>query len=183
MQEQPILNLEPQFLMQELEQIESAIRASQKWFTTLQDRREALTAKLEHIKPPQPVPPRLVTKTIRRGFEYRGIVYEHWNYIDIHIDLLRRSWTDFSDRREAMARAMGSCGRKRTYVAKTPVELFLGQPLAFANKHSRTLVDDWYVDTNLNPNLMRRILPDAVAAAGLSLGRDVKINWKRTSTS
>ena len=82
-----------------------------------------------------------------------------------------------------MAQAMGSRGRKRPYVAKTCAELFVGKPSAFANKHSRKLADDWHVDTNLNPNLIREILSAAVAAAGFSLGKDVKINWKRTQTS
>lgn len=183
MQKQPILNVESQFLMQELEQIESAIQASQEWFATLEGRREALAAELEHIKRPQPVSPRVPVKTIRRGLEYRGEMYEHRYNIDIHIDLLCRLWIEFSDHREAMAQAMGSHGRKRTYVAKTPTELFPSQPLAFAKKHSRKLVDNWYIDTNLNPTQMRRILPVAVAAVGLSLGKDVKINWQRIQTS
>jgi hypothetical protein len=169
--------------MQELEEIEFAFQASQKWFTTLEDRRAALTTKLERITRPQPGSSRVPVKTIRRGLEYRREMYEHRYNIDIHIDLLRRLWIEFHDRREAMAEAMGSHGRKRTYVAKTPAELFPGQPMAFAKKHSRKLVDDWYVDTNLSPTQMRRILPVAVAAAGLSLGKDVKIYWKRTQTS
>lgn len=183
MQKQPILNVESQFLMQELEQIESAIQASQKWFATLEGRREALTAELEHITRPQPVSPRVPVKTIRHGFEYRGRVYEHRYSIDIYIDLLRRLWTEFPDYREAMVQAMGSRARKRTYVAKTPAELFPGQPLAFANKHSRKLVDNWYIDTNLSSNQIGTIMLAAVAAAGLSLGKDVKIYWQRIQTS
>jgi hypothetical protein len=66
---------------------------------------------------------------------------------------------------------------------QTRAELFPGKPSAFANKHSRKLVDDWHVDTNLNPDQMRGIFSATVAAAGFSLGKDVKINWKRTQTS
>ena len=189
MQTQPPSNPSPRFPMQELELIESTIKACSQWIlrpqwlAILESRSTTLLANLDLITRPQPVSPRFVTKTIRRGFEYRGIVYGCRYSIDIYIHLLRRLWTNFPDRREAMAQAMGSRSRKRTYVAKTPAKLFPGQPLAFANKHSRTLVEDWYVDTNLNPKLMRRILPDAVAAAGPGLDRDVKINWERTSTS
>lgn len=99
------------FPIQELEQIESIIQLFSQWYATLEGRRAVLLAQLELITRPQLVTPRLVTKTIRRGFEYPGIVYEHRNCIDIHIDLLRRLWTDFPVRRKAMARAMGSCGR------------------------------------------------------------------------
>ncbi|SEO24657.1 hypothetical protein SAMN05216404_11526 [Nitrosospira multiformis] len=183
MQEQPVLNLQLQFLMQELKQVESAIQASQKWFATLEGRREAMTAELEHITRLQPVSTQIPVKTIRLGFEYRGIVYEHRYSIDIYIHLLRHLWTDFPDRRETMAQAMGSCGRKRPYVAKTPAELFPGKPPAFADRHSRKLVGNWHIDTNLSSEQIRTILLAAIAAAGLSLGKDVKINWKRTQTS
>ncbi len=72
-----------------------------------------------------------------------------------------------------------SCsGTTRAYIAKTHAELLPGQPLAFAQHYSRTLVDDWYVDTNLNKERMRRILPAAVAAAGLKWGQDVKAYWR-----
>ncbi|WP_121325007.1 hypothetical protein [Paraburkholderia sp. RAU2J] len=33
-------------------------------------------------------------KTIGPGLEYRGAMSVHWNYIDIHIDLLRRLWPE-----------------------------------------------------------------------------------------
>ena len=183
MQIQPNPNLQPQFPIQELEQIEAAIRASQQWLSTLQVRREALTAELEEITRPPVVPSKPTTKAIGPGLEYFGKVFHHWNYIDIHIDLLRRLWTEYPDRRDAMAQAMGTCGNTRAYVARTLEELFPGQPRPWAQRYSRPLVDGWYVDTNLNRERMRRILPAAVRAAGLKWGQDVQAYWRATEVT
>lgn len=103
-----------------------------------------------------------------------------WSYIDIHADLLRRLWTDFPERREAMAAAMGVHGTTRAYVARTREELFPGQALAWATRYSRTLVDGWYLDTNLGRERMQRVLPAAVRAAGLAWGQEVKAYWRAT---
>lgn len=167
--------------MQELTQIENAIPASLQWLATLKGRREALTEELDRITRPQPTavatPP---MKTIGPGLAYRGAMTRHWNYIDIHIDLLRKLWAEFPDRRDEMAKTMGSRELTRRYVAKTRADLFPGQPEAWAQRYSRMLVDGWYVDTNLNRERMRRILPPAVAAAGLRWGQDVKTYWRPT---
>ncbi|MCM8662270.1 hypothetical protein, partial [Accumulibacter sp.] len=133
----------------------------------LNGRRAALTAELERITRPQPVLANVQPKWIGSGLEYRGQMSVHWHYIDIHIDLLRRLWAEFPERRGAMAKAIGRFGTTRTYVAKTVAELFPGQPMAWAQRYSRTLMEGWYVDTNLNRERMRRILPAAVRAAGL----------------
>lgn len=168
----------PAFTMQELEQIESAIQASQTWLATLQRRRDSLTSELDRITRPEAVQAMPRRKAIGPGLEYRGVMTRHWTDIDIHVDLLRRLWVEFPERREAMARAMGAHGATRAYVAKTQAELFPSQPLSFAQRYSRALVDGWYVDTNLNSERMRRILPAAVAAAGLIWGQDVKAYWR-----
>ena len=183
MQTQPTENTQPQFPMQELEQIESAIQISLKWFAALEDRRVALNEELERITRPQPVITKAPPKMIGPGLEYRGAMFTHWNYIDIHIDLLRRLWTEFPERREAMAKAMGHYGTTRAYVATTVTELFPGQSIAWGQRHSRELVSGWYVDTNLNLKRMRRILPAAVTAAGLKWNKDVKTHWHRSQLS
>jgi len=43
-----------------------------------------------------------------------------------------------------------SKGNRVAYVVKSRSELFPGQSPAFSQRYSRTLVDGWYVDTNLN---------------------------------
>ena len=166
--------------MRELEQVESAIQASRQWIATLEVRRDALTAELDRITRPQRVLPKPPLKTIGPGFEYRGALFGHFSYIDIYTGLLRRLWTDFPEKREAMAKAMGNCGTTRTYVATSIAELFAAHPTEWAQRHSRTLVVGWYVDVNLNLERMRRLLPAAVRAAGFKLGHDVKIYWRAT---
>ena len=181
MQAQPIPNPALSFSLQELEQIETTIQASERLLATLHGRRDALTAELDRITRPQAVVARVVPKTtIGPGLEYRGVMVVHWSYIDIHTDLLRRLWTEFPERREAMAAAMGAHGATRAYVAKTREVLFPGQTPAWALRYSRMLVEGWYVDTNLNRERMRRILPAAVQAAGLKWGQDVKAYWRAT---
>lgn len=180
MNTQTIADTQPQFPIQELEQIECAIQVSQQWLETLARRREMLTAELERVTCPEAASVKPATKVVGPGLEYRGSIFTHWSYIDIHIDLLRRLWADFPDRRELMASAMASRGTSRRYAAKTLGELFPGHTSAWAQRYSRVLVDGWYVDTNLNRERMRRILPAAVAAAGLQWGKDVKAYWRPT---
>ena len=72
-------------------------------------------------------------------------------------------------------------GRTRAYVAKTPGELFPGWPASKAHRYSRPPVTGWYIDTNLNRERMRRILPAAVAAAGLKWGQDMKTYWRASN--
>lgn len=183
MQMQPTENAQPQFPMQELEQIESAIEASLKWFATLEGRRAVLSKELERITRPQSVIAKAPPKMVGPGVEYRGEMSVHWHYINIHIDLLRRLWTEFPEHREAMAKAMGHYGTSRAYVATTLAELFPDRSTAWGQRHSRELVSGWYVDTNLNLKRMRRILPAAVATAGLEWNKDVKVYWHRSHLS
>lgn len=180
MQTQSSPNAALPFPLQELEQIETAIQASERLLATLHGRHETLIAELDRLTRPRAILPPPVRKTIGPGLEYRGAMANHWNYIDIHVDLLRRLWTEFPERRDAMAAAMGAHGTSRTYAAKIREALFPGQSAAWAMRYSRALVEGWYVDTNLNRERMRRILPAAVRAAGLAWGQDVKAYWRAT---
>lgn len=166
-----------QFPLQELEQIESTIHAMTDLLTTLQDRHNRLISRLDQITSPAPM---ALQKLVTRGLAYRGTFTPHGSCIAIYVDLLRRLWTDFPAHRDAMAQAMAANGRIRTYVAKTPVELFPGCSVVWARRYSRPLVDDWHVDTNLNPNSMIKILRAAVTRAGLHWGKDVSAYWRAT---
>ena len=180
MQTQPTSNMLTQFPLQELEQIETIIQKSSQWLTALVGRRDALTAELDRLTRPQTAPPKMASRLIGPGFEYLGQTSTHWAMIDIHVNLLRRLWVDFPDRREEMASAMRSRGTIRTYVAKTVADLFPGKQPAWAQRYSRPLTEGWYVDTNLNRERMRRLLPAAVNASGLKWGTDVKALWYST---
>lgn len=165
------------FPITELEEIESAIQSSAQWLATLHIRREKLMSELEQITRPDTPPLQAVRPFRGPGFEYRGECFRHWTYIDIHVGLLRKLWNDFPERREAMAYAMGRYGYSRNYVAASVEGLFSGMPAYKARKFSRRLIDGWYVDTNINLERMRRILPAAVHAAGLKINEEVRIFW------
>ena len=170
-----------QFPMHELEQIEAAIRATSACLAALQCRRSVLAAEMDRItQPAHPVPARLgnTRPLMGRGVEYRGKVLARSSCIDIHMSLLQMLWMEFPERREAIAMAIGECGTTRAYVAQSREALFPGQSTAFAMRYSRTLIDGWYVDINLNQERMRRILPVAVRAAGLTWGKEVRVYWR-----
>lgn len=167
-----------QFPITELDEIESAIRSSAQWLATLHRRRENLMCELDQITRPEKPVIQAVRSFRGPGFEYRGEWFRHWAYIDIHVGLLRKLWNDFPERQEAMASAMGRYGYSRNYVATSVEHLFTGMPEHKAKKFSRRLIDGWYVDSNINLERMRRILPAAVTSAGLKIGEDVQIYWR-----
>lgn len=177
-----LLHPEKHFPIKELEEIESAIQTSARWLATLQSRREKLMSDLEKITRPEEPTLQAVRSFRGPGFEYRGEWFRHWAYIDIHVGLLRKLWNDFPERREAMASAMGRYGYSRNYVATSTERLFTRMPEYKAKKFSRKLVDGWYVDSNINLERMRRILPAAVTAAGLKMTEDVRIYWRAEKT-
>lgn len=177
MQPAPHTPAPPQtFPLQELEQIERAIVAAQDCVATLQLRRELLTSELERITRPAPPEP----KWIGPGFRYQGEMVRAFSAIDIHTGLLRRLWTDFPARREAMVRAMRARGFTRGYVGRSGAELFPGKSPAWAAKFTRALVDGWLIDTNLNRRRIVTLLRAAVAAAGLQWGDGVQVYWRAT---
>lgn len=164
--------------LDELEEVDSAIQSAARWMETLERRRESLFAELDKLtRPAQPITPAALQR-IGPGFLYKGEMSRKWTYIDIHIGLLRRLWIDFPDRRDAMARAMARHGWSRRYVASSVDQLFKWMSEFEAKKYSRELVDGWFVDTNINLERMRRILPVAVAEAGLTWGKDVRVYWR-----
>lgn len=92
-------------------------------------------------------------------------------------------WNEYPERRLEMASAMASCGTTRRYVATRREDLFLGQGAAWTMRHSRMLVEGWYLDTNINLERMQRVLLAAVRASGLQWGRDIKVQWKGMRSS
>ncbi len=115
------------FPLQELEQLERTIAATQDCVAALQLRRELLTNELERIT--RPALPSL--KIIGPGVLYRGEMVRAFSAINIHAALLQRLLTDFPERREAMASAMGARGYSRAYVARSTAQLFSGKSAAW----------------------------------------------------
>lgn len=171
--------------IQELDAVEMAIGACTQCITALQARRECLTTELERPTRPDAsaAEPPVTVRTIGPGFIYRGEFTRRWSYIDIHTGVLERLWQEYPEQREAMSRAMARCGTSRVYVARTEQDLFPLSSPSWALKHSRRLVEGWYIDTNINLERMRRILPAAVRAAGLRWGEDVRPYWRAVRPS
>lgn len=102
MTSQPQSPLPQSFPMHELAQIERALSAAQDYVATLRQRHDLLSTELDRLTRPAPSVPRIVGP----GFCYRGEMVTTWSAIDIHVGVLRRLWTDFPDKRDAMAQAM-----------------------------------------------------------------------------
>ena len=100
MQTQPTPTFPRPFPLQELEQIETAIEASERLLLTLHGRHETLLSELDSLTRPEAVVTR-ARKTVGPGFGYRGAMVARWSHIDFHTDLLRRLWTDFPERRKS----------------------------------------------------------------------------------
>lgn len=164
--------LEPELALKELDQVERAIGTSSQWLETLTARRDDLVRILDEATMPRVHVQGPCTRTIFRGLEYRSEIVVKWTFIDIHLFILRRLWSDFPDRRDAMATAMAMRGTSRRYVAKSPVELFEAKSEQWARQYRAPLADGWYADTNLNAERMKAILPAAARAAGLRWGED-----------
>lgn len=163
--------------LDELEQIERVIHESQQLIARLTPRRDCLLTKLDELTRPQIVPVQAKRKIVGPAFEYSGELKHYRNYISMYKGLLRLLWTDFPNDQELMARAMSNCGTTRSYVAKTPCELFPGKSKTWCETHSELLIDGWYIDTNINRERMRRVLRSTIKALGLKLGEEVTVYY------
>jgi hypothetical protein len=166
------------FPLQELDQVEAALRACENLCSTLRERQHLLVAELDRLTSPQHVPLSSRPKIVNRGYEYRGAFFPCWTSIDIYSNLLRNLWTDFPARREAMVAAISSCGTSRNYIARSHQDLFLNRPPEWTARHSRLLIDGWYLDTNLSNAQKRQILRKAAEAVSLCWDDDIKVYWR-----
>jgi hypothetical protein len=174
----PMENECAHFPIADYEALEWEVSSLRKRLTTLEPRYAALTELFDRVTRPmfrgEPGKP----QARRRGFEFRGQFFAGWACIGIYLELMQRLWTEFPDGREAMASAANRNSRSRAYVARARGDLFQGKSAEWARRHSRRLVDDWFVDTNMNPDQMQAILKSMVTAAGLEWGKDVNVNWR-----
>jgi hypothetical protein len=171
-------------LLVEFDEVDVAMAAAKSWMATLELRRHQLADLLEEATrppPPQTVPG--VPKIIHRGVQFQGEVRRMWNFIDIHLFVLRGLWAAVPDRRGQMAAAMSSRGTARRYVDEDRQRLFIGKPDEWVRRYSVELSEGWYADTNLSVERMRVLLPAAVRAAGWRWGDDVRVFWRPTALS
>lgn len=177
---------QPAALMREIESLEVAIGALQstanpRLAVTTASLADALERRMRYLDAlTRPQSPRVIYAGRREtpGFEYAGVFHSYCNAIDIYRVVLRKLWEDHPDRRLAIAEAMSARGSMRCYVARDRVCLFpLGYSNGWINKFSESLVDGWYLDTNLNNERKQLLCRVAITAAGLNVETDVRIVW------
>lgn len=169
--------------IQELDELENVIEASRRMLQTLEHRRDRMLQELDQLTRPIAARPTLPTKWISPRVEFKGQTWLGWNFIDLYASALEFLWQECPHLRHEMAAAMAACGHTRRYVSTTREDLFSGQSATWTMKHSRVLVEGWYLDTNINLERMRRVLHAAVRASGLVWGQDIKVQWKSTRSS
>ena len=166
------------FPMGDYDALEREVTSIRERLMILEPRYTAMTERLDRITSPVTRTPAESVILRHRGFEWRGQFFAERSCIGIHHALMRRLWTEFPEQRDVMLAAVGSNSRSRSYVARTPEALFRNQSAAWSRRHSRTLVEGWFIDTNMNPEQMQTILRLGAAAVGLTWGKDVKVVWR-----
>jgi hypothetical protein len=170
-------------LLAEFDEVNAAMAAANTWMASLELRQHQLADLLDAATRPTPAPAQPVAaapKVVHRGVLFRGELRRMWNFIDIHLFVLRGLWSAVPERRGAMAAAMSCRGTARCYVAEDRQRLFLGKPDGWIRRHSVELSEGWYADTNLSVERMQVLLPVAVRAAGWRWGDDVRVFWRPT---
>ena len=114
---------------------------------------------------------------LRRGYVYLGQFERHFSFIDLHLALLKRLFADYPEKAGAIIKSVQNVGRSRRYLSPDPGALFEEKDSAWIAKHSRSLINGLYVDTNLNRIQMRRVLGAAIRGAGPVNHQDVLIIW------
>lgn len=168
--------MEPEQLLHELDQTINTIRASEAYLLRLKAWESSIANILETLTKPVSIPTPPSPET-RRGFSYRGRFIECHTCVGLHRRVLSMLWTDFPERKEAMAVAVASAGYNRRYIAKERDSLFEFKPRCWTLKFSQEFSPGWFMDTNVTPKRIKRILPLAVRAAGLDLNKDFAIFW------
>lgn len=164
-------------------------------FKTLPEKRDDMVRRLDEITRPyrkslkeilaerRALPP-LMTCMPQIGFEYDGKFISCTCCLDIWRKLLRTLWRDFPERRAAMAAYVARLGTSRKYISTEREGLFTRSKTSrWVKKHSRELPDGWYMDVNVTPERIHKILPVAVSAAGLKWGMDIRVIWLSTVDS
>lgn len=122
--------------------------------------------------------PRIATiKANRTGYKLDSEFTPCTCCLDIWRQLLRKLWNDYPEKREIMAASAKSFGYNRKYISSDRKNLFRGKTDWWIRKHSRELSDGWYMDVNVTPERIHKILPSVVSSAGLKWGEDITVIW------
>lgn len=160
----------------------------------LVDRRKEMVVELEELTRPhertlseiladrrarlalQPQAP--LSREPKTGYFYKNEFYPCAYYLEMYRKLLKRLFMDFPEKRENMACSVRWRRCTRRFIADQREILFHNsKDLRWVRKHSKTLVDGWYIDNNVMPDRINKILPQVVRAAGLVWETDVLVIW------
>ena len=169
--------IDPDTLLFELDFINETIRTSEDLLRALKAKQMVITKAIDEMTRPDSVPATPVSVETRKGFIYRGKFTACHTWVGLHRKVLRTLWQDFPAKQEAMADAVRNAGYNRRYIAKDRDSLFDFKSRRWTMRYSEELHSGWYMDTNVTPERIKRILPLAIRAAGLSASIDIQINW------
>lgn len=170
---------QPSFPFDRLQKIEFTISAAATLIEALSAERDDLISQLDSMTKPQRKPDTAPKYIWAGSFLYKGKLTSCFSFINAYQAALASLFTDFPEKRLEMARAGQALGHTRQYISQERNDLFQGKSQEFTNKYSRSIVDGWFFDTNLNVERMRRILPRLAAVVGLKWGADIKVYWRR----
>jgi len=115
-------------------------------------------------------------ETIRSGqLILRGKAYSYSSAKDAMVIVLRELAKDDATFLDRCSRHPDAQGRKRRYIARTPDELYPDRE--DLREYREPLPGGWFVATNLNNVLKKTIIRLAAEVAGLTLGRDLIVEF------
>lgn len=167
------------FPFDRLQKIEFTISAASTLIETLSVERDDLISQLDSMTKPQRKPDAAPKYIWAGSFLYKGKLTSCISFINAYRAALTTLFVDFPEKRLEMARAAQALGLTRRYISQKKNNLFQGKSQEFVDKYSRSIVDGWFFDTNLNVERMRRILPRLAEVAELKWGQDIKVYWRR----
>jgi hypothetical protein len=123
-----------------------------------------------------PAPQRAAGESSRRGrLILRDKAYPYNNAKDAMVIVLRELAKTDPSFLERCSQHPDAQGRKRRYIARTPVELYPDRE--DLREMREPLPDGWLVATNLNNVLKKTIIRLAAQVAGLTFGKDVVVDF------
>ena len=170
-------NITPESALIQLEQVQRLAGAMTSQLKTLAEWEQGLEQFLDEATRPSVAQPTPTFRKIQRGYEYRGKFRAKGSYISICRSLLRNVFSDFPEKRDAIAHAVSRRGYSRRYIATCREALFQNKTVEWARRHSYCIADGWNMDTNIGLAKIRKILHAAVRTVDLDWESDVKIFW------
>jgi hypothetical protein len=189
------LSVPPDCLLSELDEITAIIANTKNILCLAEQREKQLMAALDCLTvPPIPLPlAAMKRKTIatpiasvcpsgsatgdklKRGYDYRGETVRCYKENEIWIGVMTRLLQDFPDKQAAIQQALKLRGRKRIYLARSPMDLFPGKGYEWIKDKYVPIQGGWFVDKNFAGDRLISLVRAAIEAVGLTWGLDVVV--------